>query len=98
MAKTNPALSILVCSFRSRGEELVRPRRLTAYAVLAALTIPCGIAVHLFAEITGLGYQRGTALLFSGLHLYLAALAILSPVALFTALRREECSNTRATI
>lgn len=91
-------INVLACSFRSLGEELIRPRRLTAYAVLAAWTIPCGIAVHLFAEIAGLGYQRGAALLFSGLHLYLAALAALSPVALFAALRREQGSDTRAAI
>jgi hypothetical protein len=62
------------------------------------LTIPCGIAVHLFAEIMGLGYQRDAVLVFSGLHLYLAALAVLSPVALLTALRRAHGSDPQATI
>jgi hypothetical protein len=62
------------------------------------LTIPCGIAVHLFAEIAGLGYQRDAVLVFSRLHLYLAALAVLSPVALLTALRRVHGSDPRATI
>jgi hypothetical protein len=77
---------------------LIRSCRLPAYAALAALTIPCGIAVHLFAETAGLGYQRDAALLFSGLHLYLVALAVLSPIALLGALRRVCGTNPRATI
>src|SRR3984893_9454042 len=91
-------INALDCSFRSKGEELIRPRRLTAYAVFAALTIPCAIAVHLFAEFAGLGYQRGAAVVFSALHFYLAAVAGLSPVAFFALLRGEHGSNPREVI
>jgi hypothetical protein len=57
-------------------------RSLPAYIVFAALTIPFGIAAHLLAERAGLGYHDDAELLFSGRHLYLAALAAVSSASL----------------
>ena len=50
-------------------------RRSAAFGVLVALAVPFGIAVHLFAELVGLGDADG-ALVFSPRHGYLALLAV----------------------
>src|SRR5260370_20786288 len=66
--------------------------RLTAYAVFLALTIPFGIAVHLIAELAGLGTHDDGDLIFSSRHYYLAALAgvaLASLFGLFGSLPRE---------
>ncbi len=62
-------------------------RGLTASLAFAALTVPFGIAVHLVAELAGLGYRADANLVFSSRHAYLALFALLSPIGLWTTLK-----------